>query len=68
MPFKDKNFIKAGVGKIRFQKSFLSDKKTVCIKHKDGRITEHGNIIKVWQYINKVIQSPNVESAWVKDK
>lgn len=52
----------------KYFNSFLSDKRTVCIKHKDGRITEHPNITNPWKYIVKVKKEMNVESAWIKDE
>ena len=48
-------------------KSFLTDKRVVCVKTKDGRITEHKDITDPWKYIAKVKKDFNVEDAWIKD-
>jgi hypothetical protein len=49
-------------------KSFLTDKRTVCVKHKDGHITQHPNITNPWKYIVKVKTNIDVESAWILDE
>lgn len=48
-------------------RTFLTERRTVCVKHKDGRITEHHGITKPWQYIKKVKKSMDVISAWIKE-
>jgi len=48
-------------------KAFLTDKRIVCVKTKDGRITEHKDITDPWKYIAKVKKDFNVEDAWIKD-
>lgn len=48
-------------------KAFLSDKRTVCVKTKDGRVTEHHDITNPWRYIAKVKKDFNVEDAWIKE-
>lgn len=48
-------------------KSFLTDKRIVCVKTKDGRVTEHKDITDPWKYIAKVKKDFNVEDAWIKD-
>ncbi len=48
-------------------RSFLSDKRIVCVKTKDGRITEHKDITNPWKYIAKVKKNFNVEDAWLKE-
>jgi hypothetical protein len=48
-------------------KSFLTDKRIVCVKTKDGRITEHKDITDPWKYIAKVKKDFNVEDAWIKE-
>lgn len=48
-------------------KSFLSDKRIVCVKTKNGRITEHRDITDPWRYIAKVKKDFNVEDAWIKE-
>jgi len=48
-------------------KSILSDKKTVCVKHRDGRITEHMGITNPWRYITKVKKNIDVKTAWIKE-
>jgi len=45
---------------------FLSDSRTVCIKRKDGRVTEHQNITQPWRYIKSVIKNIDVIDAWIK--
>ena len=46
----------------------FSDNKTVCVKHKDGTVTEHPNITNPWIYINSLKNIPDVEFAWIKNK
>ena len=48
-------------------KAFLTDKKIVCVKTKDGRITEHRDITDPWKYIAKVKKDFNVVDAFLKD-
>lgn len=48
--------------------TFLSDFRTVCIKHSDGRVTEHTHITNPWRYIAKVKKAFDVENAWVKSE
>jgi len=48
-------------------KAFLTDKRIVCVKTKDGRIAEHKDITDPWKYIAKVKKDFNVEDAWIKD-
>jgi hypothetical protein len=45
----------------------LTDKRTVCVKTRDGRITEHHGITEPWKYIAKVKKEMNVEDAWIKE-
>lgn len=47
-------------------RGFFKDRRIVCIKHTDGRVTEHGPITEPWRYIKKVEKSPDVEKAWIK--
>ena len=63
------DFLKHGfqLKKQSFPKVFLSDKRTVCVKTKDGRVTEHHDITDPWRYISKVKKDFNVEDAWVKE-
>jgi hypothetical protein len=49
-------------------KTFLSDKRIVCIQHKDGRVTEHPGITDPWRYIVKVKKQMDVINAWIKDE
>ena len=49
-------------------KAFLSDFRTVCIKHTDGRVSEHTHITNPWRYIVKVKKAPDVEDAWIKSE
>ena len=65
------DFLKQGF-KIRggfggSSKGFITTYYTVCVKHKDGRITEHDRITDPWRYIAKVKKSLEVEDAWVKE-
>jgi len=48
-------------------KGILSDKRTVCIKHTDGRITEHHGITNPWKYIAKVKKEMGIETVWLKE-
>lgn len=47
-------------------KSFMTDKRTVCVKTKDGIVREYPNITNPWRYIIKVKKNMNVENAWIK--
>lgn len=49
-------------------KTFLSNFRTVCIRHTDGRVTEHTHITDPWRYIAKVKKSPDVENVWIKSE
>jgi hypothetical protein len=62
------NFLKQGffLGQ-NSPKAFLSDKRIVCVKTKDGRIIEHRDITDPWKYINKVKKDFSVEDAWIKE-
>lgn len=63
------NFLKSGFSlRPESGKTFLSDKRTVCIKHTDGSVTEHPNITDPWRYIAKVKKEPGVEDAWIKNQ
>ncbi len=48
-------------------RDMLSSKRTVCVKHKDGRISEHADITDPWRYIVKVKKNLNVVTAWIKE-
>lgn len=48
-------------------KVFLTDKRIVCVKTKDGRIIEHKDITDPWKYIAKVKKDFNVEDAWISE-
>lgn len=64
------DFLKQGFSlrkPLQSTKSFLSNTRTVCVKTKDGKITEHHNITDPWRYIAKVKKQFNVEDAWIKD-
>jgi hypothetical protein len=64
------DFLKQGFSlrkPLQSTKSFLSNTRTVCVKTKDGKITEHHNITEPWRYIAKVKKQFNVEDAWIKD-
>ncbi len=63
------NFFKEyGSGRNFFNnKSFLENKYTVCVKNKDGHISEHDGITDPWRYITKIKKSMDVETAWIKE-
>jgi len=66
--FDHKNFIKQSIlNDFKESKSFLTDKKTVCVKHRDGRISKYFNISDPWKYIAKVKKEMDVEKAWIED-
>lgn len=48
-------------------KVFLTDKRIVCVKTKDGRVIEHKDITDPWKYIAKVKKDYNVEDAWISE-
>lgn len=50
-----------------FNNQILNDKRTVCVLHRDGHVTEHKNITDPWRYITKVKKEMNVKNAWVKE-
>lgn len=64
------NFLKQGFPLKRqlSPRTFLSDKRTVCIKHQDGHVSEHRGITEPWKYIAKVKKSMDVQDAWIKDE
>ncbi|MDD5649106.1 MAG: hypothetical protein PHF86_01625 [Candidatus Nanoarchaeia archaeon] len=64
------NFLKSGfnIKPKTSSKIFFSNKRTVCIEHQDGKITEHPGITDPWRYITKVKQSIDVKNAWIKDE
>jgi hypothetical protein len=63
-------FLKSGfnIRPLNSNKSFFTDKRTVCIKHQDGRISEHPDITDPWKYIVKVKKSVDVIDAWIKNE
>lgn len=63
------DFLKTGfrIKPANSDKNFLSDKRIVCVKTKDGRISEHHDITEPWRYIAKVKKDFNVLDAWVKE-
>jgi hypothetical protein len=62
------NFLKQGFFLEKISpKIFLTNKRIVCVKTKDGRITEHHDITDPWKYITKVKKDFNVEDAWLKE-
>jgi len=64
------DFLKQGFSlrkPLQSPKSFLSNTRTVCVKTRDGKITEHHNITDPWKYITSVKKQFNVEDAWIKD-
>ena len=46
----------------------MKDSRTVCIRHTDGRVTEHPNITEPWKYIRKIKKAVDVEDAWIKEE
>jgi len=61
--FKDFN-IRGGFS----SKSFLTDKFTVCVRTKDGKVIEHENITDPWKYIAKLKKEMNIDAAWIKEE
>lgn len=65
-----KNFLKDGFsirgGFNESTRTFMSDARTVCVRHTDGRITEHPHITDPWKYIRKIKKALDVEDAWIK--
>ena len=63
------NFLKHGFQLKRqiSPKVFLTNKRTVCVKYKNGRITEHPGIEDPWRYIAKIKKSFEVEDSWIKE-
>ena len=64
------DFLKNGFKMDGFSKSsrsFITNKYTVCVKHKDGKITEHDGITDPWRYITKVKKEMDVVTAWIKE-
>lgn len=49
-------------------RKFLDNTYTVCVKHKDGYISEHLKVTNPWKYIARVRKEPDVVSAWIKDE
>ena len=67
-----RNFLRSGF-KVRggFKEStrtFMSDFRTVCVRHTDGKVTEHTHITDPWRYIAKLKKAPDVEDAWIKEE
>lgn len=62
--FKEFNFSRG----FTSGRNFLETKRTVCVKHKDGHISEHTGITDPWRYIVKVKREMDVESAWIKEE
>jgi hypothetical protein len=63
------DFLKSGFNLRKSSgRTFLSDKRTVCVKHQDGHVTEHRDITDPWRYIAKVKKNMGVVDAWVKDE
>jgi hypothetical protein len=49
-------------------RTFMNDFRTVCVRHTDGRVTEHAHITDPWKYIRKIKKAVGVEDAWIKDE
>jgi len=66
----EKDFLKSGFkvrGGFESTRTFMNDYRTVCVKHMDGRVTEHFHITEPWKYIKKVKKSIDVVDAWCKE-
>lgn len=67
-----KDFLKSGNlfrrGFRESPRTFMSEFYIVCIRHTDGRITEHHHITDPWRYIKKVKKAFDVEDAWISSK
>ena len=57
-----------GFEKLISTKTILTYKRTVCILHSDGRVSEHHDITDPWKYIAKVKKSMDIKSAWIKEE
>ena len=53
---------------LMVQRTFLSDKRIVCVKHQYGHITEHRGISDPWKSIAKVKKEMGVLDCWIKDE
>lgn len=66
------NFLKSGFniqkGFSESPRTFMSEFRTVCIRHTDGRVTEHSHITDPFKYIKKVKKASDVEDAWIKSE
>ena len=49
-------------------RTFMSEFRTVCIRHTDGKVTERTHVTNPWKYIAKVKKASNVEDAWIKEE
>ena len=49
-------------------KTFFTNRRTVCVRHKDGHVTEHAGITEPWRYIVTVKKSMDVIDAWIKEE
>ncbi len=68
-----RDFLKSGGFKVRggfrgSTRSFMDDRRTVCIKYTSGKVIEKSYITEPWKYIAKVKKSVDVEDAWIKDE
>jgi len=64
----NKDFFKFKQSDSFFNKSFLNEKRTVCVLHDNGTLTEHHNITNPWKYIVKVKKQIGVKNCWIKNE
>jgi len=67
-----KNFLRDGFsirgGFKESTRTFMTNFRTVCVRHTDGHVTEHAHITQPWKYIMKIKKSVDVEDAWIKEE
>ena len=68
-----RDFLKSGGFKVRggfrgSPRSFMDDKRTVCVKYTNGKVIERHFVTEPWKYIAKVKKAVDVEDAWIKDE
>ena len=59
------DFFKGFINKKSIR-TFLTDKWTVCVHYKDGKIIEYFGITHPRKFIAKMKKNINVISAWIK--
>ncbi len=53
---------------LQSPRTFMTDKRTVCVKYIDGTIMEHTGITDPWRYITAIKKNVKVDDAWIKDE